>query len=90
MSNCLLRSQIVFNRNCIKDEDGSAYVPKKTVVNVQADDAFDPTSVPEPKSGSIPTSHWIPFLYPIIRYSKFPHEELFPNLDEEAVVPVTW
>eukprot|EP00656_Telonema_subtile_P052887 TRINITY_DN7488_c0_g1_i1.p1 TRINITY_DN7488_c0_g1~~TRINITY_DN7488_c0_g1_i1.p1 ORF type:complete len:226 (+),score=14.71 TRINITY_DN7488_c0_g1_i1:283-960(+) len=50
------------NRNCIRNGDGSAYVPPGVVHSVQASSAFEPDLVPEPKSGIMPCGIGCSFL----------------------------
>ena len=95
MTQVVFPKMIVFNTNGIKNKDGSKYVPPPTVYNTNAQHAFDPPSVPEPKVGTMRLIYytfqfmWNGLINPMGK--KLTEKELFPdNNSDVEVVPITW
>jgi hypothetical protein len=92
VSNFLTPGLIAFNRNGLKNEDGSKFVPPGDVLNTMAKYAFNPDTVPEPKHARAPLSIFAKFLPLLIFGSglKAKYPELFGAEKEAEVVPITW
>lgn len=92
MTNCIFPGLVVFNRNGIKNADGTPYEPPHEVLNIQKANAFDPEAVPEPSHNTGPTSYTYKFLWPVVNpfSKKIKTSELFPDSSEAAIVPMTW
>lgn len=92
MTNCVFPRLVVFNRNGIKNADGTQFEPAGEVLNIQKNNAFDPSAVPEP---SHPTGSFLfamKFLAPVLNPfgKKLKNQELFPEDSATEIVPITW
>ncbi|CAB9526235.1 expressed unknown protein [Seminavis robusta] len=91
MTNCVFPGWIAFNRNGIKNEDGSKYDPE--IINVFKSCSFDPKSVPEPSHETLPDGWFDVFMTKATGSTKLKdlYPELFPKeADITDIVPITW
>lgn len=94
MTNALFGRWVAFNRNCVKNPDGTPYKAPADVPNVKVKWAFDPEKVPGPK---------VQIVHPILMakivgqmvnplspslFNRYP--ELLGDPDEAEMVPITW
>ena len=91
MTNCVFNRLIAFNRNGIKNVDGSKFEPDD-VLNIQVKHSFDPSAVPEPNHKTIPSSWGFHFMAPIMNPlgTKHKMKELAPEDSDTEIVPITW
>mmetsp|Transcript_394 Transcript_394/g.819 ORF Transcript_394/g.819 Transcript_394/m.819 type:complete len:204 (+) Transcript_394:57-668(+) len=89
-----------FNRNCIRNEDGTPYEPKEPVINILAKYAFRPEDVPAPRRSLVPMGILRKFAGGAISYKlgccpgvgTLGQEKAFhmAGADVSEVVPITW
>ena len=94
MTQVVFPKMIAFNTNGIKNKDGTKYIPPPIIYNNNAQHAFDPPSVPEPKVGTLRHfSYFLKFAWNGLinpMGKKLTEKELFPDNSDVEVVPITW
>mmetsp|Transcript_14888 Transcript_14888/g.27080 ORF Transcript_14888/g.27080 Transcript_14888/m.27080 type:complete len:201 (+) Transcript_14888:72-674(+) len=83
------------NRNAMITSDGSAFQPEGAVTNTLCKSAFDPDTVPEPKSGMLPFGilfKFIPLIAGLMGDGSNANENaLIPeDMSKVESVPITW